>query len=420
MLVGLTLVDLLDLNDILRRREKAKAKPKLCECEGEVRTTDMSKVKLNTLLESSSDEEEEQNRTGQGTSNGLTINSNYASAYQRFREKELFQKLKDKYGEAAAKEKLEANADRQNDSDDSESESEDDDAKEWTEDMDRDFFKTLASLKGNDPKIYDSSQNFFNQKSPIKGGQKKGKKTQEKPLHLADFEREVMVKREGQFDEVEDEELARKSYTKTYVQEQEEIRQSLKKALNDDSDIEGAAKEEDEGFLKAKVKSKEEIKNEEEDYKKWLAGRQDSLGDADAEKNMKGLREFWTSSKLDKDEKFLRDYVLNKWYLGDDEENDEGDNEDDDERNHPLHDSDQDLSEDERTLDKMEEFEQKFNFRFEEPDSEFIKRYPRTVAESMRKKDTKRKDKRDEIKQRKEEERRKRDEELKQLKALKR
>jgi protein KRI1 len=37
-----------------------------------------------------------------------------------------------------------------------------------------------------------------------------------------------------------------------------------------------------------------------------------------------------------------------------------------------VHDSDVNLSEDEKTIEKQEEFELKFNFRFEEPDKEFV------------------------------------------------
>jgi len=47
-------------------------------------------------------------------------------------------------------------------------------------------------------------------------------------------------------------------------------------------------------------------------------------------------------------------------------------------------------------------------------------RYPRTMENSMRKKDTRRAQKRAEVKQRKEQEKQQKKEELKQLKALKR
>ena len=60
-----------------------------------------------------------------------------------------------------------------------------------------------------------------------------------------------------------------------------------------------------------------------------------------------------------------------------------------------------------------------FFFRFEEPDPDFIKRFPRTIKDSMRREENSRKRKRDEVKERKEREKETRAQELKQLKAMK-
>jgi len=150
-----------------------------------------------------------------------------------------------------------------------------------------------------------------------------------------------------------------------------------------------------------------------EDYKKWLAGQKTAVDDSTLEKKMGGLRDFWNESKLDADEKFLKDFILNKRYL--DQDNDEYVPSYDE----VVHDSDEDLSEDERNVAKQEEFEHKFNFRFEEPDEEFIKRYPRTIKDSMRREDDKRKKKRKEIEDRKKHEKEMKKEEIKMLKNMK-
>jgi protein KRI1 len=148
---------------------------------------------------------------------------------------------------------------------------------------------------------------------------------------------------------------------------------------------------------------------------------------------MKHLHDYWNDPNISEGERFLRDYILNKRYLEkSDDEDDEFDGEEDvktetdkmkkskdvTEDTQPL--DYVDFSEEEKIIENQEQFERKFNFRYEEPDPEFIKSYPRTIEGSMRRKDTKRKEKREEYKQRKELEKQKKKEEIKRLKSFKR
>ena len=101
---------------------------------------------------------------------------------------------------------------------------------------------------------------------------------------------------------------------------------------------------------------------EERDYRDWLKKNE-------GDKDLEGLRSFWGNPLLDKGEQFLRDYILNQGHH------------DNTELSVPTYDevvgvasegSGGSDTEDEEALQEQEEFERKFNFRFEEPESDLV------------------------------------------------
>ncbi|XP_076763290.1 protein KRI1 homolog [Xylocopa sonorina] len=338
----------------------------------------------------------------------LKINKDYAKSYDNWRQKEELNKLKTKYGNVDENETSDDNSE-------SESSSEEEEKNELTEQFDKDFYKTLALLKNKDPTIYNQDATFFdetNKAQELHIEKKKEKTKKEEAVFLRDYERKIILEKEGKLSDSEDESTLRKNEEEearkiTYAQEQMQLKQSFKAVLHDE--------EEEDDLLKPKTKSEIEKEKEEADYKEWLKGQETNINESE-QKVLKPLRDFWSSPNLDANEKFLRDYVLNNKYL--DKNYAESDEVEDETR--VIHDSDENLSEDEKNIERQEEFEHKYNFRFEEPDQEFIKRYPRTMENSLRRKDARRAQKRVEVKKRKDEEKLRKKEELKQLKALKR
>lgn len=248
--------------------------------------------------------------------------------------------------------------------------------------FDKEFLNTLAFLQNKDPQKYEEIPKFFEhiptvEETVLKSKQQK--KSQQKPLTVADHQRERLLRTEGKMsDEEEDGGNVHQNALEdlSYAAEQEKIRSDLKKALDSSED----EKEDEDKLFKVRSKSNEESQKEQKDYHKWLQTQKNS-------KSFKPLKDFWTSNSLSNDDKFLRDYILNQKYIENGEES-------------AIKDI-VGISDDEQEVEKQDEYEQKYNFRYEEPDTDFIKRFPRKIEESVRVEDTKRKEKRKERDERK-------------------
>ncbi|XP_060805557.1 protein KRI1 homolog [Amyelois transitella] len=281
----------------------------------------------------------------------LETKNEYAKKYDSWREKEEMHKLEQKYGAKA----LNSDASLSSDSED-----ESDEPPEVSEETEKQFLKTLALLKTKDPRIYDTNYKFF------------------------DDEKEEQAEKE-----------------------------SKPKGLTfDDSDD-----EDDDGGNIFSIEKKADVEMEQDNdgkknkkegkLKEFLTGQVEHIGD-EVEKDLEPLKALWSDPKLSEGEAFLRDYILNKKYLEDDDAAAVTDKLRDDE----------DLEADEKMVEEQGKFERAYNFRFEEPDEEYLKRFPRTMN-YIRPKDERRARKRAEARARKESEKKRKMEDIARLKALK-
>jgi len=118
----------------------------------------------------------------------------------------------------------------------------------------------LACLKSEDPSIYNEKVfNDIEKPGTLESTEakeiKKKKLKKEKPISLRDYERKIILERDGRFSSSEDEDAKQRAEfkTSTYVQEQKELRDSFKHALKDEDE-----KDNEDDFLKIKQKTEDE------------------------------------------------------------------------------------------------------------------------------------------------------------------
>ena len=341
-----------------------------------------------------------------GDEKELRINKKFASKYEataRFKELQR------------GKELLEDNES------DSDASSEDEDGEALSAGVDVQIMKTINSIRKKDPSIYDSSAKWFEPESDGSGSDSEDADVstrKQKKQTYKDVLREQLL-RDGADDDDDTtgpqlKGFAKKNASMSYDPEQEKLRRAFLESVNQNSDSDS-----DNGndigqggndLLVARHRGDAGAK--EVEAQRALNAEMDTLvelgrarGAPDAAKDA-----------------FLVDYFKAQKWKGHDIQTTGSAGRDSDSDS----DSGVDMDDDEE-VDRAENFESKYNFRFQELGADGaglrglqVTGHARAVEGSLRRPDDKRKLQREALRERKEHERRQKEEELKRLKNLKR
>ena len=328
----------------------------------------------------------------------LTVNKKFATKYQNRKEAEELQQIRQR------KQREGADSDSESDSSDEE---EDETAALFTPSVNVQFLKTIKALRKKDDSIYDPKAQFFDEH--VENIDNENETKARKPKRYKDVLREQIL------EQMEDDENggAKKPNTDDdqkprsklgYDAEQNELRKAF---LTESSNADGD--EDDWMVVKKKVTSadQDELAKEASEELKEIKSLSKKTKD-DTFKDPRG--------EVGDGEKFLLDFITNKKWI---------------DKNDLDVDDDSDDSVDENSLDdvdRADEFESNYNFRFEQAAQEMatsgaalsVKTYARSqTMNTVRREDTTRKDKRQARKERKAAERKAKEEQLRRLKNAK-
>lgn len=290
----------------------------------------------------------------------LTVNRDFKQRFEHNKQREELDRLKQKYGKDFVEHAAEDQA--------SSSISEDDDGVLVDDNVMIDFMQTFSKIKNKHPDIYEKDNNFFNidvENLASNSANKDQKYTIKQ--QIAENIKEGRVEDE---DYDTDEKLIP-------IKEEKKLKDAFKLAAD--------TVEHDDDFLTKRELSKEERKKEDVRFNEFLEKHNKKIKPDDAAL----LHNFWGAEEnLNSDDKFLRDYLLRKRWVDKDNEG----------FNMGQVDAEDDLFE-----DKVDEFEHKHNFRFEEEGGTEIATYSRNITDTLRDTKNKRKEQREREKQKKQE-----------------
>ena len=373
-------------------------KKQLFDNEEESSSSDSSSSSDDSSSSSSSSSEEEEKDIK------LTVNKSYAKAYQSRKQKEELTQARQRN-------------DYDSDEDSSSSEEEDENANLLTPAVNFQFAKTMKALRNKDSSIYDPKTEFFEDGNNMdEAEESSGKK--KKPKKFKDVLRDQILE---QMDEDQPKDDGGDGSDPTpsrfaYDQQQEEIRKAF---LKETENMEGGDSDDENDWMIVKNK-----------------GSSNATKDPEAEeraaKELESLEEMIKGSKqkdfvdprgeIDDGDKFLLDYIKQqKWKSTSDDE--QADSDEDEASNNNGN-----VSDDDSFVDKADDFEASYNFRFEQAAAETgasgaafsNQSYARgQTMKTLRRKDETRREKRLARKERKAAERKAKEEQLKRLKNAK-
>jgi protein KRI1 len=290
----------------------------------------------------------------------------------------------------------------------SEDESEDENAELLTEKVDLQILKTIKALRTKDESIYNKNQKFFEDQDdnlPVVHEHSESKKKSKKKIYKDVVREQILEKMERGEEASDDEESENEIISRRNIESLSKLEyDEEQKAIRSDFLDDGNLFDDDDGELLTKKKQPEGDK-----YKDTFAKeRQEALATL-LDSTSTPLKD--PKGEVEDADKFLLDFISNKrWVDPNDSDSDEDNNDNKNCKNKidDGHDSDASLEDIERT----DEFESRYNFRFEEANANSgaglsVVGYARNaLSDTIRRKDDSRKKKREERKERKAAERR--------------
>ena len=298
------------------------------------------------------------------------------------------QRLKDRYGKEA---KI---IDSDDDSENSSGSTDDDQALYDNDDKHLDFLTTFAKIKSKHSDIYEKEKKFYknNKDYGIENENEKDEGGNHKKMTLKEFHKGFVKDQDNK--DIDDEQLNTEENLTTsklaYNAEQKRIKDKFTAINDSDSDSEG-------DMLVKKTNSELQKQQNQNKFLEWMENQKDDVDDSRFE-DLKNLKNEWENVE-NKNDKFLRDYILyKKWQKTESDDDDSSDDGEDDlliskensdskkpenlkERTFTLNDpSDEEAD----FISKQEKQEVEYNFRHQEDNSNALTSFPRNITSSVK------------------------------------